>query len=132
MIESLLVPVLLLDAADQIRFANSAAEHFFGMSASQLRQNAMTDLLPRDNPVFLLIDQVRRHGITVVEHELGLDGPRLHRTGITVQGTGLAEEPGSVMLTLHDASAARALDRQLTFRNAARSVRAWRRSWRTR
>jgi two-component system nitrogen regulation sensor histidine kinase GlnL len=32
------------------------------------------------------------------------------------------EEPGSVLLVLHDASAARALDRQLTFRSAARSV----------
>ncbi len=122
MIESLLVPVLLLDADNRIRFANGAAEHFFAMSASHLRQHAIADFLPQDHPVFLLIDQVRRHGVAVVEHELVLEGPRLHRTGITVQGTGVAEEPGAVMLTLHDASAARALDRHLTFRNAARSV----------
>ncbi len=122
MIEGLLVPVLLLDRGNQIRYANGAAEHFFGMSASQLRQHGMTDFLSRDHPIFLLVDQVRSQGMTVVEHELELEGPRLHRSGITVQGTGLAEEPGSVMLTLHDASAARALDRQLTFRNAARSV----------
>ena len=122
MIEGLLVPVLLLDQGNQIRYANGAAEHFLGMSASQLRQHGMTDFLSPDHPIFLLVDQVRSQGMTVVEHELELDGPRLHRSGITVQGTGLAEEPGSVMLTLHDASAARALDRQLTFRNAARSV----------
>ncbi|WP_428395905.1 two-component system sensor histidine kinase NtrB [Lichenicoccus sp.] len=122
MIESLLVPVVLLDAANRLLFANSAAEHFFGMSLPQLRQHVLGDFLSRDHPIFLLVEQVRRLGVAVVEHELAIDGPRLHRTGITVQGTGLAGEPGAVMLTLHDASAARALDRQLTFRNAARSV----------
>ena len=122
MLEGLLVPVLLLSPRDEIRYANTSAESFFGMSMSQLRQHSIADFLPRDHPVFQLINQVRRHGTAVVEHELVLDGPRLHRTGITVQGTGLADEPGAVMLTLHDASAARALDRQLTFRNAARSV----------
>lgn len=122
MIESLLVPIVLLGPLDQIRYANSAAEHFFGTSVAQLRQYALSDFLPRDHPIFLLVEQVRRLGLTVVEHELVLDGPRLHRSGITVQGTGLPDEPGSVMLTLHDASSARALDRQLTFRNAARSV----------
>ena len=122
MIESLVVPVLLLDPDNQIRYANSAAEHFLGTSISHLRQHGLSDFLMADHPLFQLIDQVRRHGMSVVEHELVLDGPRLHRNGITVQGTGLPEEPGSVMLTLHDVSAARALDRQLTFRNAARSV----------
>jgi len=39
-----------------------------------------------------------------------------------VQGTPLPEEPGAVLLVLQDASAVRALDRQLTFRGAARSV----------
>ena len=34
----------------------------------------------------------------------------------------LAEEPGVVLLVIQDASAARALDRQLSFRNAARCV----------
>ena len=122
MIDCLLVPVLLLDPGSRIRYANTAAEHFFGMSISQLRQHAMKDFLAGDHPLFLLVDQVRRHGASVVEHELVLEGPRLHRRGITVQGSCLPDEPGSVMLTLHDASAARTLDRQLTFRNAARSV----------
>ncbi len=39
-----------------------------------------------------------------------------------MQATGLTEEPGCVLLTLQDASAARALDRQMPFRGAARSV----------
>ncbi len=123
MMESLPVPVVLLDARDRIQYANSAAENFLGLSLLQMRAHALTEMLPADNPIFQLVAQVRRRGLTVVEHELVLEGPRLlRRTGITVHGTLLPEQPGSVMLTLHDASAARALDRQLTFRNAARSV----------
>ena len=39
-----------------------------------------------------------------------------------MQGSPLPEEPGAVLLVMQDASAARALDRQLAFRGAARSV----------
>jgi two-component system nitrogen regulation sensor histidine kinase GlnL len=51
-----------------------------------------------------------------------LESPRLHKPGITVQCSPLPEEPGAVLLVMQDASAARALDRQLAFRGAARSV----------
>ncbi len=120
--ESLPIPVLMLDEANGICFVNGAAEPFFGMSKGQLRQLGLHDLVPLDHPLFLLIEQVRLNGSTIVEHELELDGPRLHRQGITVQGAPVIEAAGFVLLTLHDASAARALDRQLFFRNAARSV----------
>ena len=120
--ESLPIPVLMLDEANGICFVNGAAEPFFGMSKGQLLQLGLRDLVPLDHPLFLLIEQVRLNGSTVVEHELVLEGPRLHRQGITVQGAPLIEAAGFVLLTLHDASAARALDRQLLFRNAARSV----------
>ncbi len=120
--ESLPIPVLMLDEANGICFVNGAAEPFFGMSKGQLRQLGLRDLVPLDHPLFLLIEQVRLNGSTVVEHELVLEGPRLHRQGITVQGAPVVEAAGFVLLTLHDASAARALDRQMFFRNAARSV----------
>ena len=122
MMDSLPIPVLMLDAGHRIRYANGAAEPFFGMSKSQLFALRLPSLVPADHPLFLLIEQVRSTGVTIVEHELVLEGPRLHRQGITVQGTPVADDPRFVLLTLHDASAARALDRQLTFRNAARSV----------
>ena len=122
MLDSLPVPVLMLDADHHIRYVNGAAEPFFGMSKSQLLLLRLPSLVPADHPLFLLIEQVRLTGVTIIEHELVLEGPRLHRQGITVQGTPVVEDPGFVLLTLHDASAARAMDRQLTFRNAARSV----------
>jgi len=121
-LSALSVPVVLLDAENRFRYVNHAAEQFLGISAAQLASHRLTDLVPPDNPLFLLVDQVRRSEATVSDHELTLDGPRLHKPGIAVQGSPLPEEPGAVLLVLQDASAARALDRQLTFRSAARSV----------
>jgi two-component system nitrogen regulation sensor histidine kinase GlnL len=122
MLSALPVPVVLIDAQDRFRFANHGAEQFLGISVSQLSQLSLSDLIPRDNPLFLLIEQVRQGEVSVSDHDLTLDSPRLRKEGITVQGSPLPEEPGSVLLVLQDASTARALDRQLAFRSAARSV----------
>ena len=122
MLGALPVPVLLLDAANRFRFANHAAEQFLGLSMQQLSNMRLADLLPGDHPLFALILQVRQSGITISDHDLTLESPRLHKQDITVQATALNEEPGAVLLSLQDASAARALDRQTVFRSAARSV----------
>jgi len=121
-LSSLPVPVIVLDRDDRFRFVNQAAEAFLGISIAQLAQLALPDLLPRDNPLFSLAAQVRMHDVTVSDHDLTLESPRLARRGVAVQGSPLDGEPGSVVLVIQDASTARALDRQLTFRSAARSV----------
>ncbi len=122
MLGALPVPVVLLDGENQFRFANHAAEQFLGLSMQQLSHMSLADLLPADHPLFALIQQVRQHGITIADHDLALESPRLHKQAIAVQATPLNEEPGSVLLSLQDASAARLLDRQTVFRSAARSV----------
>ncbi len=116
------VPVVVLDAENRFRQVNHAAEQFLGISASSLSLLRLNDLIPSDNPLYLLIDQVRRTEGSVANHDLTLESPRLQKQGITVQGSALPEEPGAVVLVLQDASAARSLDRQLAFRGAARSV----------
>jgi two-component system nitrogen regulation sensor histidine kinase GlnL len=116
------VPVVLLDLENRFRHANHAAEQFLGISAAGLAQLRLNDLIPLDNPLFMLIDQVRKTEATIAEHDMTLQSPRLDKQGITVQGSPLPEEPGAVLLVLQDASAVRALDRQLAFRGAARSV----------
>jgi len=121
-LSALPVPVVLLDPEDRFRYVNHAAEQFLGVSAAGLSQLGLRDLVPEDNPLFLLVQQVRQSDATVSDHDLNLESPRLSKRGITVQGSSLPEEPGAVLLVLQDASAARALDRQLAFRGAARSV----------
>ena len=122
MLGTLPVPTVLLDAENRFRYANQAAENFLGLSMLQLAQMTLAALLPPDNPLFALVEQVRAHGTTIADHDLTLESPRLHKRAIMVQVAPLAEEPGAVLITLQDSSAARALDRQMAFRGAARSV----------
>jgi two-component system, NtrC family, nitrogen regulation sensor histidine kinase GlnL len=122
MLASLPVPVVLIDANDRFRYANQAAEQFFGQSLAQLAQLSLGVLVPEDNPLFRMIAQVRASEATIADYDLSLESPRLHKPSVTVQATTLAEEPGCVLLTIQDTSAARALDRQIAFRGAARSV----------
>ena len=116
------IPVVLLDASDGFRYANQAAEQFFGLSMMQLGQITLSALLPHDNPLFPILAQVRATETTISDHDLNLESPRLQKRHISINVTNVTEEPGCVLLTLQDASAARALDRQIAYRGAARSV----------
>lgn len=122
LLSALPVPVVLLDRDNRFRFVNQAAEQFLGLSTSQLTSMKLSDLVPPDNPIFQLIAKVREADMTISDHDLSLESPRLRKYGITLQCSPLPEEPGSVVMVLQDVSAARTLDRQLTFRSAARSV----------
>jgi len=119
---ALSVPVLLLDAEDHIRFANQAAEQALGLSLTQLVQLRMNDVVATDSPLLQIIHQARAHDITISDHDLALEGPRLRLRPVAAQVSPVPEEPGSIVVALQDSTAARALDRQRLFRNAARSV----------
>lgn len=122
-LNAMALPVVVLDGESRFRHANPAAEEFFGISAPHLAQLALMDLVPGDNPIFLLIDHVRQAGVTVSDHDLTLESPRLAKRGITVQVSPLGDDAvGAVVVVFQNASAARTLDRQLAFRGAARSV----------
>jgi two-component system nitrogen regulation sensor histidine kinase GlnL len=122
------IPCVLLDPNDGFRAVNPAAEQFFGLSMQQLRYLTLQDLIAQDHPVFQMLRHVRDNGVTISETDLALESPRLNRRAVAVQAAPVPEEPGAIMLTFSDSSAARALDRQLSFRNAGRWP-AWRRFW---
>src|SRR3954469_13321318 len=73
------VPIILLDPENRFRHVNHAAEQFLGLSAAWLTQHRLEDLLPPDNPLYLLIEQVRRTEAPIADHDLTLDSPRLHK-----------------------------------------------------
>jgi two-component system nitrogen regulation sensor histidine kinase GlnL len=116
------IAVAMLNEHDSFCFVNYAAEEFFGSSSALLVEQELTEILPADHPIFLLIERARRDGLSVAEHDMVLEGPRLTRRGTSVQVAPLADVPGHVVLTLQDSSAARALDQQMSARNAARSI----------
>jgi two-component system nitrogen regulation sensor histidine kinase GlnL len=123
-LSALPLPAVVLDAQNRFRHANPAAELFFDHSSATLASLSLEELLPPDSRIFSLLQQVRLLDSPVADHELVLESPRLHRTGVSVHGAPLADHPGHVVITLQDGSTAAMLDRQLHFMGAARGATA--------
>ncbi len=123
-LNALASPVLVIGPEDRIGYVNMAAEQFFDTSAANLRGRSLHDLIPADSPLFALLEQVRAHGAGVSEYGVTLETPRMGARLVAIQAVPLAELPDLVVVWLHEQSIARKIDRQLTQRNAARSVTA--------
>ena len=92
LMSALPVPVVLLDAREPVPLRQprrrAVPRHVRGAAR---RSCALTDLVPADNPLFLLIDQVRRGEVTVVRPrpDAGKPAPaqaRHHRAGHAAAG----------------------------------------------
>jgi two-component system, NtrC family, nitrogen regulation sensor histidine kinase GlnL len=116
--------VLALDRGGTVRFANPAAEQFFGISAAALVGHPLADFIQPHSPLFALLDTVWRSGGSIAEYDVPLVGPRFPGRSVTIQGAPAGEGADLLVLTLHERSMADKMDRQLTHRNAARSVTA--------
>jgi two-component system nitrogen regulation sensor histidine kinase GlnL len=117
-------PVIALDRAGTVRFVNPAAEQYFGASASALVGHPLGEFILPQSPLFALADAVWRVGGSIAEYDVLLEGPRLPARSVTIQGAAAGEGADLLVLTLHERSMADKMDRQLTHRNAARSVTA--------
>ena len=117
-------PVLVVSDGDIIDYANGAAEHFFETSAIALVGTRLGAFLPLDSPIFAVIASVRAGGNSVSEYGVTLETPRLGPHLVTVQVVALGDDGSRLVITLQERSMAQKIDRQLTHRNAARSVTA--------
>ena len=117
-------PVLVVDNGNFILWVNNAGEQFLEASAATLRGCNLSDLLPLDSPLFSLIETVRNSGSSIAEYSAPIETPRLGAHVMTIQVAPLVEQPGQLVITLHERSIAHKIDRQLTHRSAARSVTA--------
>jgi two-component system nitrogen regulation sensor histidine kinase GlnL len=117
-------PVFLIDRGNYILWINSAGENFVGASAATLRGSNLSDFLPGDSPLFSLIMTVRNSGASISEYSVPIETPRLGAHVMTIQVAPLVEQPDQLVILLHERSIAHKIDRQLTHRNAARSVTA--------
>ncbi len=116
-------PVILVDAAGKVAFANWEAEAFFGSSAAQLAKNDISSLIPFGSPLLALIEQVRERKAPVNEYRVDLSSPRLGQEKLVdLYVAPVVSERGSVVIVLQERSMADKIDRQLTHRAAARSV----------
>jgi two-component system nitrogen regulation sensor histidine kinase GlnL len=117
-------PVLVLDAQNTICYVNIAGEAFFDAGAAHLSGCPLREFLPADSPVFGLIATVRQTGNSVSDYSVEIVTPRLGQHEMTIQAAPLAEQSGNVVLSFQRRSIAQKIDRQLTHRNAARSMTA--------
>jgi two-component system, NtrC family, nitrogen regulation sensor histidine kinase GlnL len=117
-------PVIALDRANVIRFVNPAAEQFLGASAAALAGSRIAECVLPDSPLFGLVDAVRRSEGSIAEYDVVIGGPRFPARTVAIQGAPAGEGAQLVVLSLHERSMADMLDRQLSHRNAARSVTA--------
>ncbi len=116
-------PVILVDEAGHVAFANWEAESFFGASAAQLARHEISSLIPFGSPLLALIDQVRERKAPVNEYRVDLSSPRLGQDKLVdLYVAPVASKPGSVVVVFQERSMADKIDRQLTHRAAARSV----------
>lgn len=115
------MPIIMVDAQDQLRYANQAAEQFFDMGVGLLLKQKLADLLPFGSPLLQLVHQARERGASIAERNVDLSTPRLSERLADVTLTPGAEE-GTVILLLQERSLAQRIDRQLLYRGAARSM----------
>ncbi|WP_296526600.1 nitrogen regulation protein NR(II) [Rhodoplanes sp.] len=117
--------VIVVGPEGEVHDANTAAEHFFDMSAPLLRRYRLRDLVPFGSPVLALVEQVRSRGAAVNEYKVDLATPRMPGERIVdLHVAPVPEQPGHVVVMLQMRSIADKMDRQLTHRGAARSVTA--------
>ena len=117
-------PVIALDRSGAVRFVNPAAEQFLGVSAAALRGVPLSDFVVANSPLFGLVEAVWRDGGSIAEYDVLLEGPRLPARPVTIQGALAGEGADLLVLALHERAIADQMDRQLTHRNAARSMTA--------
>jgi two-component system nitrogen regulation sensor histidine kinase GlnL len=117
-------PVLAIDRGAVVRFVNPATEQFFGTGAAALVGRPLGEFIQPHSALFALAEAVWRSGGSIAEYDVPIAGPRFAARPVTILGAPAGEGPDLVVLTLHERSMADKMDRQLTHRNAARSVTA--------
>lgn len=117
-------PIFTVDETGRICYANMASEQFFEIGRARLSDMKLTDLVPADSPLFRLLETIRVERSSLSEYGVALETPRLGRRLVTVELSPIGDGNEEVVVALIEGSIAQRLDRQLTHRNAARSVTA--------
>jgi two-component system nitrogen regulation sensor histidine kinase GlnL len=123
LLDALPNPLLAVDAAGRVIYANASAEEFFKASAAMLGRLKIEDVIPQTSPLLELIDKSRNAVQSFNEYGVYVGTPR---TGgerlVDVQSANVHDLPGVVLLTVHPRSVAQKLDQQLSQRTGVRAV----------
>jgi two-component system nitrogen regulation sensor histidine kinase GlnL len=123
-LNALTAAIIVLDRDNCISYVNGAAEQFFEASSAILVGQSIGDLLPLDSPLIMLIGQARETGSPVSEYEVSLHFPKIGEQFVGVDASPIAEEPGSIVVALHQQTIARKIGSQISRQRTVRSVTA--------
>lgn len=116
-------PVLVVNADDEIIYANYAGQDFFQAGLPWFQRHTIKDIMPFGSPVIELIPQVRARNGPINEYRVDIGTPRTNGARLVdVFATPIDYSNGSVALMFQERTIADKIDRQLTHRSAARSV----------
>jgi two-component system nitrogen regulation sensor histidine kinase GlnL len=123
LLDSLPSPVLAIENAGAIAYANAAAEEFFKASSASLMRLELEDIIPATSPLFDLIALTRSRQQSFNEYGIHVGTPRTGGERIVdVQAVPVLDGEGLVLLSIQMRSVAQKLDQQLTQRNGVRTV----------
>ncbi|MGL4241199.1 MAG: two-component system sensor histidine kinase NtrB [Beijerinckiaceae bacterium] len=118
-------PIFLVAEDGSIPAANPAAEAFLDMSLSFLQRTTIDRLFGRNSAICNLIAQVREAGASFNIYRVDLSTPRQREERqADVHAGPLPEEPGTIVVMIHERTIADKFNRQLSHRGAVRSVSA--------
>ncbi len=116
-------PILVINEANEITYANTATELFYQMGLGQLKKLTIEDLLPFGSPVLSALDQVREKSCSFNEYAIDISTPRIKDNVIVDVYCGpIGEDSTSTLLQFQLRSMAQMIERQLSYRGAARTV----------
>ena len=121
-LQNLPTAIIAFDESLNIKMANAAAEHLFGLSSEFLLHKTITTLIDDDGELVSLLQRAfsKRHSVS--EFGLMLAGPRIKKQKVDVQVSGPTENCDFAIASIQECSIARELDGQNLLSRAARSV----------
>ena len=123
-LSSISYPTFVINKSFKFYFANNAAENLFRTSLSSLKNQYLTDYLPKDGTIISLIDQVFKNNSAVSEHGLKFDTPRTGLRDISIFVSPLQEQQNYIVISLQEHTRAQKIGRQLESRSSVRSIMA--------
>ncbi|WP_046021296.1 nitrogen regulation protein NR(II) [Magnetospira sp. QH-2] len=115
--------VVVLTRDNRICYLNGAGETFFSTSRDHIRNQPLNKYIPDDSPLFQAIAQVHNGSTRTSEYGVTLESPKIGRHLVNIHAVPHHDQPGQVIVTLHERSLADQLDRRLAqHRSAVRSV----------
>ena len=118
--QSLPNPTLLIAPDGTVRELNGAAEDFLAMSARSLKGRSLIELAGEDNRLADLLNRVAGQRVALGEYTIEFAWPDTPVRMADIFAAPVGEE--EVVLTIHPRANAERMGRQLTSRDAARSV----------